>query len=243
MRCALTEQDMTNELGTCQLLEQVVQAKVEGASVLGTIGEFVSLSRAVRANFIWLCCQAVDRHGPLLIGITNMPITTTIKMAMIVKELGAFAVVLTDPFYFPLEQIQHYMEPLPPAQILCVVPWVKMFSLLPHPMHWAQSQYDMKLSFVGKGNTTNLYGKAIPTFDKDSVRNDIAALGETGVLQDWTKVDFDDFFGLPLRKEAWRTYLNSGLSAPAAMGLYALQLEPIWGLPNDFFAICNKDLQ
>jgi hypothetical protein len=68
-------------------------------------------------------------------------------------------------------------------------------------MHWAQSQYDMKLSSVTKGNTTNLYGKLIPTFD-EYVRNHIALLQETRVLQGWTKVDFDNFFGLPLTKEA-----------------------------------------
>jgi dihydrodipicolinate synthase/N-acetylneuraminate lyase len=108
----LIEHDKIDEPGTRRLLEHVIQANVAGVFVLGTTGEFASLSPAVRADFIRLCCQVVDGRVPLLIGITDSSITTTIEMATIAKEAGASAVVLTAPFYFPLEQseIQHYVE-------------------------------------------------------------------------------------------------------------------------------------
>jgi hypothetical protein len=130
-----------------------------------------------------------------------------------------------------------------PARIACIVPWVKLFCLLRNPMDRARSQYDMKVRFIGQSNR-NLYGKPVPTFD-EYVQNDIAALRETGVLQDWSVVDFDDFFNSPECWQAWRTYLNSGLNAPVGMGLYALQLKPfLEQLPNnEFLAITSEDLQ
>ncbi len=67
----LTEHDKIDEPGTRRLLEHVIQAKVAGVFVLGTTGEFASLSPVVQANFIRLSCQVVNGHVLLLIGITN----------------------------------------------------------------------------------------------------------------------------------------------------------------------------
>jgi hypothetical protein len=124
--------------------------------------------------------QGIPRHQA-----RNM-YRTTMTRAMKVPRQDATKMILdlTPNYIFQSDRL--------PARISCVVPWVKLFCLLRHPMDRARSQYDMKLNFVPKGKTTNLYGKSIPTFD-EYVRNDIAALRETGVLQDWTKVDFDDF--------------------------------------------------
>jgi hypothetical protein len=92
----------------------------------------------------------------------------------------------------------------------------------------------MKLRFVKQRNendNTNQFGNPLPTFH-EYVRRDIAALFKTGVLQDWSVVDFDSFFESPAAVEAWRTYLNSGLNAPVGMGLYAMQLKPFLDLPQ-----------
>jgi hypothetical protein len=152
------------------------------------------------------------------------------------RDYGKMVLDLTPNYMFESDRL--------PARIACIVPWVKIFCLLRNPIERARSQYDMKLRFVkqrSENDNTNQFGNPLPTFD-EYVRHDIAALFETGVLQDWSVVDFDAFFESPAAVEAWRTYLNSGLNAPVGMGLYAMQLKPFLGLPNPFFAIRSEDL-
>ena len=110
-----------------------------------------------------------------------------------------------------------------PQRIQCVAPKAKLFALLRNPIDRARSQYDMKIQFFN-GKTLNQYGQPIPTFD-EYIRNDLEALKETGVVQDWNVVDFNSFFESKASEEAWRTYINSGLNAPIGMSLYSMQLR------------------
>jgi hypothetical protein len=89
-----------------------------------------------------------------------------------------------------------------------------------------------------------------PTFD-EYVRMDIAALYETGVLQDWNTVDFQSFSGSEQEFRAWQAYINSGLNAPVGMGLYSIMLKHLFrqfelhgkSIANDFLAIPSEQLQ
>ena len=101
-----------------------------------------------------------------------------------------------------------------PQRISCILPWAKILVLLRDPIERARSQYDMKIRFVS--NTGRSASKDqlkrrkhvnIPSF-ASYIEADIQALKETGVLQDWSVVDFDTFFNSSAMKEAWRTYLN-----------------------------------
>lgn len=103
-----------------------------------------------------------------------------------------------------------------PARIRCLVPWAKVFVLLRDPIERASSQYEMKLQMT-RGNR-NQFGNPIPTFD-EYVKNDLAALYEIGVLQDWTTVDFEDFWKSQDCAKAWQIYIHSGLNAPVGFGL------------------------
>jgi hypothetical protein len=149
-----------------------------------------------------------------------------------------------------------------PARIPCILPWAKVLVLLRNPIDRALSQYQMKLrnqpyysldesrtSIHQQKRNRNEFGHWIPTFD-DYVRNDVAALYETGVLQDWNVVNFDEFSGSPQEYLAWRAYSNSGLNAPVGMGLYAIQLRHFLqefdhqGKPRtDLRAFLSADLQ
>jgi hypothetical protein len=126
------------------------------------------------------------------------------------------------------------------GRISCLVPWVKLIILLRNPIERTRSQYDMKLSYTDR--KTNSYHKPVPTY-AEYIENDVAALHEVGVLQDWSVVDFDTYFDSDAMKEAWRTYENSGLNAPVGMGLYALQIRPYLELPNDLLVIKSEDLK
>lgn len=162
----------------------------------------------------------------------RMLIRKNLKAPLIDLDEGKLLLDLTPNYMFENNRL--------PARIQCVVPWVKLFCLLRNPIDRARSQYDMKLRFVQ--GRQNKYGNPIPTFE-EYIQNDIAALQETGVLQDWTKIDFDEFFDSPEGWHAWDTYLNSGLNAPVGMSLYALQLVQFLKLPNHFLAVTSEDLQ
>ena len=98
--------------GTRRLLEHILRAKVAGIFVLGTTGEFSSLSLSLRCDFIRLCCNIVKERVPVLVGISDSVWANTIALARVSKESGATAVVLTTPYYFPMEQpeVLRYVE-------------------------------------------------------------------------------------------------------------------------------------
>jgi hypothetical protein len=55
--------------------------------------------------------------------------------------------------------------------------------------------------------------RGFSTFD-DFCAMDIRVLQETGVIQDWTVVDFDTFSGSSQEFKAWSTYTKLGLNSP-----------------------------
>ncbi|KAL3904983.1 MAG: hypothetical protein SGILL_009859 [Bacillariaceae sp.] len=180
-------------------------------------------------------------------GIPQLPIrqaySQTMKTAMKhpKRDEGKMILDLTPNYIYQSDRL--------PARIACVLPWAKVMALLRDPVERARSQYDMKVRFHGNpqpnrkaGRNSNGNGsKAIVAFSQ-YIRNDLAALQETGVIQDWTKVDFDTFFESSAMDEAWRTYMNSGMNAPIGMSLYAIQLKPFLELPNEFMAIQSEKL-
>jgi hypothetical protein len=140
-----------------------------------------------------------------------------------------------------------------PARIACLVPWVKIFVLLRDPVERARSQYGMKLRDTKNqagtgGELKNIYGNPVPTFD-EYIQNDIDALYEIGVFQDWSVIDFESFWTSDSCVSSWQTYIHYGFNAPVGMGLYALQLKPFLdmlsslGKSENFFAIDSQDLR
>eukprot|EP00980_Cylindrotheca_fusiformis_P025385 scaffold13560_cov161-Cylindrotheca_fusiformis.AAC.5 len=155
-----------------------------------------------------------------------------------------------------------------PARIHCLVPWVQIFVILRDPIERAQSQFDMKIRLtrssapnnkkqeqnggVNDEDLVNLWGNPVPSFDQ-YVRDDVDALYEVGVLQDWTKVNFEDFWNSEECWKAWQSYIHLGLNAPIGMGLYALQLKPFLDMlqtihgknqsMDKFLAIDNRNLK
>eukprot|EP00934_Nitzschia_sp_Nitz4_P004128 Nitzschia sp. Nitz4//scaffold69_size99277//75587//76570//NITZ4_004645-RA/size99277-processed-gene-0.26-mRNA-1//1//CDS//3329556751//4118//frame0 len=100
----LVANDKIDVAGTRRLLDHILDSPVTGIFVLGTTGEFPSLSVAARTKFIQTCCDIVGDRVPVLVGITDAAMATTLELARVAKEAGASAVVLTTPYYFPLEQ-------------------------------------------------------------------------------------------------------------------------------------------
>ncbi|QDV70480.1 putative 2-keto-3-deoxy-galactonate aldolase YagE [Rosistilla carotiformis] len=100
----LVEDDRLDDAGCERLLEHLIAGGVDGIFVLGSSGEIVSLSHQLRADFVRKTCRIVNRRVPVLVGITDNSVVETRRLARVAAEAGADAVVLTTPFYYPVNQ-------------------------------------------------------------------------------------------------------------------------------------------
>ena len=93
---------------TRKIIEHVITGGVSGLFLLGTTGEGPTLSRSCKQQFISTCCSIVNGRIPILVLITCSSIHETIELAKYCQNLseggGVSAVVLTTPYYFPLDQ-------------------------------------------------------------------------------------------------------------------------------------------
>ena len=124
----LARRDQIDTEGTLRLLDHVIQGGVAGIFILGTTGEAPSLSYRLRREFIRLVCGAVGDRVPVLVGITDTAFVESIDLAIVAKEAGARAVVLSTPYYFPAGQteltryVEYVLEELPLPLMLYNIP-------------------------------------------------------------------------------------------------------------------------
>lgn len=179
----------------------------------------------------------IQKHGKIKKG---KPVDDGSKTHSSINESNKMVLDLTPNYMLHSDRV--------PARIQCLVPWVKILVLLRNPIERARSQYEMKLEIAKQQGPRNPYGKVFPTFD-EYIHNDIAALREIGVIQDWDVISFETFWNSKECWKAWQTYIHSGLNAPVGMGFYALQLKPFLDLipamnmTERFLAIDSQALQ
>jgi 4-hydroxy-tetrahydrodipicolinate synthase len=109
----LTDIDELDIQGTENLVEHILSAGVSGIFVLGTTGEFSSLSYRLRNEFIELVCRHVRRRVPVLVGITDTAMVESVHLAKKAADCGAAAVVSAPPYYFSAGQpelIEYYRK-------------------------------------------------------------------------------------------------------------------------------------
>ena len=114
--------------------------------------------------------------------------------------------------------------------ILCVVPWVKMLLVVRNPVDRVESQY----RYLDQNRRLSQFS---PMPDWDAwIDHDIRLLTESGVLQDWTKVDFEQFSGSPQEVEAWKRYTLRKDSSMQIVGksLYAISLTQYFQAMDDY---------
>jgi 4-hydroxy-tetrahydrodipicolinate synthase len=87
-----------------RLVEYLVSGGVHGLFILGSTGEGPSLSHRVRRQLIDRTCSQIDGRIPVLVGITDPCYTESLLLAQHATDAGADAVVLSAPYYFPIEQ-------------------------------------------------------------------------------------------------------------------------------------------
>ena len=100
----LTDRQALDIPGLERLIAHVLGGGVHGLFVLGTTGEAAALDDAVRCALVRQTCQLVAGRVPVLVGVTDTRVAESVRMARWAAESGADAVVVSAPFYLPLEQ-------------------------------------------------------------------------------------------------------------------------------------------
>lgn len=95
-----------DEKGLENLIEHTISGGVHGIFILGTTGEFASLSHKLRIELIELTCRLVQSRIPVLIGITDTSFSESLELAQKAHECGADAVVTAPPFYYIISQAE-----------------------------------------------------------------------------------------------------------------------------------------
>lgn len=115
----LRDRDRLDGAGLERLIEHVLLGGVHGIFLLGTTGEAPGLSHRLRHELVVRACRIVDRRVPVLVGVTDTSFVESVALARRAAESGAYAVVLSAPYYFPagqpelLEYLEHIVPELP----------------------------------------------------------------------------------------------------------------------------------
>lgn len=88
--------------GLERLTEHVIEGGVRGLFVLGTCGEGPSLPEETQLELIRQAAEHNLGRVPVLVNITDTVPARSLRMATEAAEVGAAAVVLAPPYYFPL---------------------------------------------------------------------------------------------------------------------------------------------
>ncbi|MEN8187444.1 MAG: dihydrodipicolinate synthase family protein [Bacteroidota bacterium] len=100
--------------GLKKLIEHLISGGVHGIFLLGTNGEGPSLRYKLRKELIKRASEFVNKRVPVLVGITDTSFEKSIEIAEYSKSVGADAVVVAPPYYFPVsqEEVQEYFVSL-----------------------------------------------------------------------------------------------------------------------------------
>ncbi|MBW6480966.1 MAG: dihydrodipicolinate synthase family protein [Bacteroidales bacterium] len=115
----LLDNDTLDIEGLERLIEHTISGGVHGIFILGTTGEFASISYKLRRELTERTCKLVKGRVPLLVGITDSAFTESLDLAKHAANCGADAVVLAPPYYFAagqpelLEYLQRIMMQMP----------------------------------------------------------------------------------------------------------------------------------
>jgi 4-hydroxy-tetrahydrodipicolinate synthase len=115
----LLDNDTLDLKGLERLIEHTITGGVHGIFILGTTGEFASLSHKIRSELIERTCRIVNGRIPVLAGISDSAFSESLNLARVADDSGADAVVLTPPYYFTsgqpelLEYLKRIMVQIP----------------------------------------------------------------------------------------------------------------------------------
>ncbi|MCQ6266704.1 dihydrodipicolinate synthase family protein [Fictibacillus sp. WQ 8-8] len=102
-----------DEKGMGNLIDFLIESKVDGLFFLGTGGEFSQMTVELRKAVTEFAIQYVNCRVPVLIGTGTPSTLETISLSMHAKEAGADGIVVINPYYWQLTEenlFQHYAD-------------------------------------------------------------------------------------------------------------------------------------
>jgi len=100
-----------DEEGMREQIDFLVKGGVDGIIVLGSLGEFTSLSHEERKKVAEICVEQAGKRVPILIGTAHTSTDEVIILTKHAKDTGADGVIIVTPYYWPLSDealYQHY---------------------------------------------------------------------------------------------------------------------------------------
>lgn len=105
------ENQKINPLATKQLVNKLIDKGVDGLFILGTNGEFHTLSREEKLYFAKLVIDGVDKRIPVYVGTGGNSTVEVIELSKEMEALGADAISVITPYFLAPTQkelINHY---------------------------------------------------------------------------------------------------------------------------------------
>lgn len=96
---------------TEKLLNFLIRKGVSGIFILGTNGEFQSLSQKEKISFTQFVIEKVDKRVPVIVGVGCNSTKESIELAKVMGELGADYLSVIAPYFNKLKEeelYQHY---------------------------------------------------------------------------------------------------------------------------------------
>jgi len=94
--------------GNEDVLHHLVDQGMNGVLILGSIGEFFSLSVSEKKQYISFAIKAVDGKIPVLVGTGHTNVDEVIEITSFAEKEGAAAAVVVSPYYLKLEEDSLY---------------------------------------------------------------------------------------------------------------------------------------
>jgi 4-hydroxy-tetrahydrodipicolinate synthase len=93
-----------DEPAISRLVEHVLAGGVHGVLALGSTGEVASLDQAARRTVVAAVVKAADGRVPVICGVAQSRLADAIADVSAAAELGAAAVLVAPPYYYPIDQ-------------------------------------------------------------------------------------------------------------------------------------------
>jgi len=112
MATPLLDYDTLDVDGLRRLVEHLIAGGVHGIFVLGSTGEYASLSFRLRRELITQSCEIAAGRVPIVVGISDTAMAHSIDLALVAADAGASTLVLSAPYYIPptAEELTSYFE-------------------------------------------------------------------------------------------------------------------------------------
>jgi 4-hydroxy-tetrahydrodipicolinate synthase len=93
-----------------RLIDRVIAAGAHGLFLLGSTGEFCSLSRQTRETVVREGCETASGQVPVIVNVSDTSLDESLQLARKAATSGAAAVAICPPYYYAITQadLQRY---------------------------------------------------------------------------------------------------------------------------------------